>query len=60
MADKVDDVVFPVAASDDDDDALSRSLAAKVRRPDDDGRKDLDTRPPNMASLDYNFMIGLF
>ena len=45
----------PVAAADDDD--LSRSLAARVRRLD-DGRKDLDTRPQNMAALNYNPDFG--
>lgn len=48
MADEVD-VVFPVAAADDDD--LSRSLAAARVRRLDDGRKDRDTRPQNMAAF---------
>ena len=45
------DVVFPVAAADDDEDDLSRCLAAARVRRLDDGRKDRDTRPQNMAAF---------
>ena len=58
VADEVD-VVFPEAAADDDDDDdddLSRSLAAARVRRLDDGRKDLDTRPQNMAAFTYEYI----